>query len=54
MSTFAIHANSFFLPSGPTGPGYLTVHDGVFGAFSTQMPANADRIDERDWVAPGL
>ena len=41
MVTYAIHANSFFLSGGPTGPGYLTVTDGVFGAFSTDAPSSA-------------
>ena len=54
MVTYAIHANSFFLSGGPTGPGYLTVTDGVFGAFSTDAPSSVERIDERDLVAPGL
>lgn len=54
MATYAIHANSFFLPGGPTGPGYLTVTDGVFGAFSADAPSGVERIDERDLVAPGL
>lgn len=56
MSAFAIYADGFFLPSGPTGPGYLTIADGVFGRFSRELPAGVERVDERagQWVGPGL
>ncbi|MDJ1122239.1 N-acetylglucosamine-6-phosphate deacetylase [Olsenella sp. YH-ols2217] len=56
MSKFAIHADGFFLPGGATGPGYLTIEDGVFGRFSAEFPEGVERVDERggQWVGPGL
>ena len=54
MSSFAVHAQRFFLPAGPTGPGYLSVCDGRVAGFGTDAPAGPV-IDLGDsWVAPGF
>lgn len=55
MARYALKAQRFFLPGGPTGPGYLEVCDRVFGRFSKEAP---EGLEVRDlggsWVAPGL
>lgn len=53
MSMYAIKADRFFLPSAPSGPGYLTVADGKLGFFSVERPS-CDLLDlGGQWVAPG-
>lgn len=55
MGTYAIKAEKFVLPGALMGPGYLTVADGVFGAYSDEVPAGAEVLDlSGKWVAPGF
>lgn len=55
MGTYAIKAEKFVLPGALMGPGYLTVADGVFGAYSDEAPAGAEVLDlSGKWVAPGF
>ena len=55
MGTYAIKAEKFVLPGALMGPGYLTVADGVFGAYSDEAPAGAEVLDLfGKWVAPGF
>lgn len=52
-----LYADKFFFSSGTQGPGYLEIVDGLFGDFSTTLPADAQGkvIDYSDqWIAPGL
>ncbi|WP_419392618.1 N-acetylglucosamine-6-phosphate deacetylase [Cytobacillus praedii] len=55
MSTF-ICADQFFLDDQVTGPGFLEIENGKFGAFTEKRPdAAAEIIDYRGhWIAPGL
>ena len=39
MATFAIKADRFVLPGALMQGGYLTIEDGVFGAWSADAPA---------------
>ena len=55
MSTYAIKAEKFVLPGVVAGPGYLSVTDGVFGAYSDAAPEGVDVLDlSGKWVAPGF
>lgn len=55
MSTYAIKAEKFVLPGVVAGPGYLSVTDGVFGAYSVAAPEGVDVLDlSGKWVAPGF
>lgn len=50
-----IYADTFYLPEGAVGPGYLEIIDGVFGTFSEQKPAAGDIVDySGKQIAPGL
>jgi N-acetylglucosamine-6-phosphate deacetylase len=51
-----IFADKFFLDEKVTGPGFLEIKAGKFGAFSENKPTkSAEIIDyEGKWVAPGL
>ena len=39
MSTYAIKADAFYLPTRVARGGYLMVEDGVFGEYVTDAPA---------------
>ena len=55
MGTYAIKAEKFVLPGALMGPGYLTVADGAFSAYSDEVPAGAEVLDlSGKWVAPGF
>lgn len=50
-----IYADTFYLPEGAVGPGYLEIIDGVFGTFSEQKPAAGEIVDySGKQIAPGL
>lgn len=54
MSTYAIFADRFVLPGSVAGPGYLTIEDGRFGAYSAERP-DCEVVDcAGAWVAPGF
>lgn len=54
MSTYCIKADAFVLPGHLAGPGYLTVHDGVFGTWSKDAPEGIEVLDRSgSWVGPG-
>ena len=54
MSTYAIKAEKFFLPSGIIAGGYLPVTDGVFGMWQADEPA-CEIVDlSGKWVTPGM
>ncbi|SEH37859.1 MULTISPECIES: N-acetylglucosamine-6-phosphate deacetylase [Atopobiaceae] len=54
MSDFAIKADRFVLPGVLRGAGYLSVHDGTFGAWTAEAPAGYEIVDRTgSWVAPG-
>lgn len=54
MKTY-IYADTFYFPEGEKGPGYLEVTDGVFGAFVTEKPKDAEVEDySGKQIAPGL
>ncbi len=38
MSTYAIKADAFYLPTRVARGGYLMVEDGVFGEYVTEAP----------------
>ena len=44
MSTYAIKADAFYLPTRVARGGYLMVEDGVFGAYVTEKP-DCDIVD---------
>ena len=55
MGTYAIKAEKFVLPGALMGPGYLTVADAAFGAYSDEVPAGVEVLDlSGKWVAPGF
>ena len=55
MGTYAIKAEKFVLPGALMGPGYLTVADAAFGAYSDEVPAGTEVLDlSGKWVAPGF
>lgn len=54
MSTYAIHADKFFLPAGPAVGGYLLVEDGVFGAWQAEAPSCEVKDYGGSWIAPGM
>ena len=54
MATFAIKADRFVLPGALMQGGYLTIEDGVFGAWSADAPACEIRDYTGCTVAPGL
>jgi N-acetylglucosamine-6-phosphate deacetylase len=51
-----VYADKFFLEDGVTGPGFLEIKDGKFGAFfETLSNETAEVIDYAgQWIAPGL
>lgn len=53
-----IYADKFFFNSNTKGPGYLTIQDGLFGEYFTELPekeGNSIIIDySNKWIAPGL
>lgn len=55
MSTF-IYADKFFLEDKVSGPGFLEINNGKFGAFSEERPASSEQIVDYagQWIAPGL
>ena len=54
MSTYAIKADTFFLPTRVAHGGYLMVEDGVFGAYVTDEP-DCEILDlAGKQVAPGF
>ena len=54
MSTFAIKADRFVLPGATMQGGYLTIEDGVFGAWSVEEPDCEVRDYTGCIVGPGL
>ena len=55
MPTYYVKADHFLLPGYVAGPGYLSVVEGCFGAFTTEVPEGATVIDRSGcWVAPGF
>lgn len=53
MSTFAIKADAFYLPTRVARGGYLMVEDGVFGAYVTEQP-DCEILDySGKQIAPG-
>ena len=54
MSTFAIKADKFVLPGATMQGGYLTVADGVFGAWTAEAPDCEIRDYTGCIVGPGL
>lgn len=56
MSRFYIKAEHFVLADELTGPGYLAVEDGLFGAFDPFEPEDGGEVVDRTgrWVAPGF
>ena len=54
MSTYAIKADAFYLPTRVARGGYLMVEDGVFGAYMTEQP-DCEIVDcSGHEVAPGF
>ncbi|MBY4797467.1 N-acetylglucosamine-6-phosphate deacetylase [Collinsella sp. AGMB00827] len=54
MSTYAIAADTFYLPTGPVQGGYLMVENGVFGAHLTEKP-DCEIVDKTGMeIAPGF
>lgn len=54
MSTYAIKADTFFMPTGPVTGGYLMVEDGVFGAHIAEQP-ECEIVDlTGKQIAPGF
>lgn len=54
MSTYAVHATQFVLPSKLAGEGYLLIHNGKFGPYAVDRP-ECKVIDLGDAiVGPGL
>lgn len=54
MSTYAIKADTFFLPTRVAHGGYLMVEDGVFGAYTTEEPS-CEIVDYTGkQIAPGF
>lgn len=54
MSTYAIKADTFFMPTGPVSGGYLLVEDGVFGAHVAEEPS-CEIVDlTGKQIAPGF
>lgn len=51
-----VYADKFFLEGGVTGPGFLEIKDGKFGAYFERLPnETAEVIDYAGkWIAPGL
>lgn len=50
-----VYADVFYLPEGTVGPGYLTISEGIFGAFTTEKPTDGDILDySGKQIAPGL
>lgn len=54
MSTYAIKADTFFMPTGPVRGGYLMVEDGVFGAHVTDEPECEILDYTGKQIAPGF
>ncbi len=55
MPTYYVKADHFLLPGYVAGPGYLSVVEGCFGTFTTEVPEDAIVIDRSGcWVAPGF
>lgn len=54
MSTYAVYAERFVLPSSLVGPGYLLVDDGMFAGFTTEKPEGTILDYSGHWIAPGL
>ena len=54
MATFAIKADRFVLPGATMQGGYLTIDDGVFGAWSAEEPDCEVRDYTGCIVGPGL
>lgn len=53
MSTYAIHADAFYLPTHVARGGYLVVEDGVFGHHTAEKP-DCEIIDRTGYqIAPG-
>ena len=53
MSTYAIKADAFYLPTRVTRGGYLMVEDGVFGEYVTEAPDCEIRDYSGHEIAPG-
>ena len=54
MSTYAIKADTFYLPTHVARGGYLLVEDGVFGAYATEEP-DCEIVDYTGYqIAPGF
>ena len=53
MSTYAIKADAFYLPTRVARGGYLMVEDGVFGEYVTEAPDCEIRDYSGHEIAPG-